>query len=169
MLTFVVGASIIINQYLGAEDHWNANHVLAQAMMVGTIMAFVISCYGILAEHRFSRHPRRGAIRPVLRRAISQNNFLFRSAGNSQLYGIGHLRMVGDTVVTMKINLFTNILHLTLASFSFWAVRNAANGKLRAQRWRWASLIQSRFYYALHAAQPKVSLFYRLRNTPHQF
>ncbi|MCB0295848.1 MAG: hypothetical protein KDG51_11555, partial [Calditrichaeota bacterium] len=43
ILTFVVGASIIINRYLGSQDSWNANHVLAQALMMGTILSVLIT------------------------------------------------------------------------------------------------------------------------------
>jgi len=42
VLTFVMGASIIILRYLGADDHWNANHVLGQALMMGTLMSVII-------------------------------------------------------------------------------------------------------------------------------
>ena len=38
VLTFVMGSSIIILRYLGAKDTWNANHVLGQALMMGTVM-----------------------------------------------------------------------------------------------------------------------------------
>ena len=34
MLTFVMGSSIIILRYLGANDSWRANHVLGQALMI---------------------------------------------------------------------------------------------------------------------------------------
>ncbi|MCB0265142.1 MAG: MATE family efflux transporter [Calditrichaeota bacterium] len=117
VLTFVVGASIIINQYLGAEDHWNANHVLAQAMMVGTIMAFVISLLWYFGGTQVflairEEEPSARIYGVQYLKIISY----FGPLVILNFMGLGILRMVGDTVVTMKINLFTNILHLTLAS-----------------------------------------------------
>src|SRR5210317_409535 len=39
LLTFVVGSSIITARYLGAGDHWNANHILGQSIIVGSVLS----------------------------------------------------------------------------------------------------------------------------------
>ena len=43
LLTFVVGSSIITARYLGAGDHWNANHILGQSIIVGAALSIVIA------------------------------------------------------------------------------------------------------------------------------
>ncbi len=43
LLTFIVGSSIIINRYLGENNFWEANHIMGQALMLGTGMAIAIS------------------------------------------------------------------------------------------------------------------------------
>ena len=35
LITFVMGSSVIVARYLGAGDHWKANHVLGQSLIVG--------------------------------------------------------------------------------------------------------------------------------------
>jgi putative MATE family efflux protein len=116
VLTFVVGASIIINRYLGAKDNWNANHVLGQALMIGTILSFLIALVWYLGGTQIF-----GVIR--------------EEEPNARIYGVQYLRMVsyfgpliivnfialgimrmaGDTMLTMRINLFANITHITLS------------------------------------------------------
>ena len=116
VLTFVVGASIIIVRYLGANDTWNANHVLGQALMMGTILSFFIALLWYFGGTQ---------IFAVIR----------EEEPNARIYGIqylkmvsyfgpllivnfialGILRMAGDTMLTMKVNLFANSVHLLLA------------------------------------------------------
>lgn len=42
MLTFVMGAIILINRHLGSNDRWGANHILGQTLMSGLIFSFFI-------------------------------------------------------------------------------------------------------------------------------
>ncbi len=116
VLTFVVGASIIINRYLGADDRWNANHVLAQALMIGTGLAILITLIWFFGGTQ-------------LFSLIKEEEPLARQYGIDYLktvsyfgplvivnfIALGILRMVGDTMTTMRINLFANVTHLLLA------------------------------------------------------
>lgn len=116
VLTFVVGSSVIILRYLGAKDSWNANHVLAQALMMGTILSFFIAILWYFAG-------------PQVLTIIREEE------PNARVYGVqyikmlsyfgpfiivnfialGIMRLAGDTMLTMKVNLFTNIIHLCLS------------------------------------------------------
>lgn len=115
VLTFVVGASVIIVRYLGAEDHWNANHVLAQALMIGTVLSFIIAALWYFGGS-------------LLLTLIEEDEPIARTYGvqyirTVAMFGpivilnfmaLGIMRMVGDTLLTMKVNLFANIMHLSL-------------------------------------------------------
>jgi putative MATE family efflux protein len=116
VLTFVVGASVIILRYLGAKDSWNANHVLGQALMMGTILSVVISLVWYFGGTQ---------ILTIIR----------EEEPNARIYGVqylkvlsyfgpfiivnfialGIMRLAGDTMLTMKVNIFTNIVHITLS------------------------------------------------------
>jgi putative MATE family efflux protein len=116
VLTFVVGASIIINSYLGAKDNWNANHVLGQALMLGTILAIVIAFTWYFGGTQIFLAIREDE--PVAR--VYGEQYLktvsyFGPILVINFIALGIMRMVGDTMLTMKINLFANILHLTLS------------------------------------------------------
>ncbi len=117
VLTFVVGASIIINQYLGAKDTWNANHVLGQAMMVGTLMAIFISLIWYFGGTQIflairEEEPAARVYGVEYLKIVSY----FGPLVILNFMGLGIMRMVGDTIITMKINLFTNLLHLALGA-----------------------------------------------------
>ncbi len=116
VLTFVVGASIIINRYLGANDSWNANHVLGQALMIGTVLAFLISAvwyfggtqiFAIIREEE----PTARVYGVQYLRIVSY----FGPLIIVNFVALGIMRMAGDTLLTMKVNLFTNTLHVILS------------------------------------------------------
>ena len=116
ILTFVVGASIIINRYLGSQDSWNANHVLAQALMMGTILSLLITLswyfggtqiFAIIKEEE----PLARIYGAEYLRTISY----FGPLIILNFIALGVMRMVGDTMITMRINLFANSTHLILS------------------------------------------------------
>jgi putative MATE family efflux protein len=115
ILTFVMGASIIILRYLGANDSWNANHVLGQALMIGTVMSIIIGLiwyFGgtqlmliIKEEEPIARHFGTEWLKTASYFApIFIVNFI----------ALGIMRMAGDTFITMKVNVLTNIIHICL-------------------------------------------------------
>ena len=121
VLTFVVGASIIILRYLGSDDTWKANHVLGQALLMGTIMSIFISLSWYFGGTQILS-------------IIREDEAIAREYGVQYLkilsyfgpfiiinfIGLGIMRMAGDTLLTMRVNLFTTILHIVLsASFIF--------------------------------------------------
>ncbi len=115
LLTFVMGASIIILRYLGANDSWNANHVLAQALIMGTILSVLIGLvwyFGgtqlmllIKEEEPYARQF--GA--QYLRMAS-----YFAPVFILNFIALGIMRMAGDTLLTMKANLLANTIHILL-------------------------------------------------------
>ncbi len=115
LLTFVMGASVIILRYLGANDSWNANHVLGQALMIGTILSIIIGFvwyFGgtqvmllIKEEEPVARQFGTEWLRTVSYFApIFVINFV----------ALGIMRMTANTIITMKINLLTNTIHIVL-------------------------------------------------------
>lgn len=115
LLTFVMGASIIILRYLGANDSWNANHVLGKALMMGTVMSIIIGLVWYF-----------GGTQVML--LIKEEEAVARQFGSEWLrtasffapifvvnfIALGIMRMAGDTLITMKINLVTNVIHIIL-------------------------------------------------------
>ncbi|MCB0273731.1 MAG: MATE family efflux transporter, partial [Calditrichaeota bacterium] len=116
VLTFVVGASIIIVRYLGAGDRWNANHVLAQALILGTILAFLISALwyfgGTQVFRLISEESPRARLYGI---QYMQTISYFGPLLIVNFIALGILRMAGDTLITMRINLMANTIHLFLS------------------------------------------------------
>lgn len=116
VLTFVVGASIIIVRYLGADDQWNANHVLAQALILGTILSFIIALVWFFGGTQIF-----GIIREDVPNAklygiqYMQTVSYFGPLIIVNFIALGIIRMAGDTMITMKVNLFANTVHLFLS------------------------------------------------------
>ena len=115
LLTFVVGSSIIIVRYLGANDEWNANHVLGQAIFIGVILAIAIGLVWYFAV-------------PVLFHLIKEEGAVARGYGVvyiktvacfapfiiTNFIALGILRGVGDTMLTMTISLIVNITNIII-------------------------------------------------------
>ncbi|MBN2354948.1 MATE family efflux transporter [candidate division KSB1 bacterium] len=116
LLTFVVGASLIINRHLGARDFDKANHIFAQAMMMGIIMAVVfaliwysgaIHLFKIIKEGESSLAEMAGVtyIRTVA---------LFAPLLITNFVAVGILRAIGDTKYSMTVNVLVNSINLML-------------------------------------------------------
>ena len=115
LLTFVVGSSIIIVRYLGANDEWNANHVLGQALFIGIILAIAIGLVWYFAV-------------PLLFHLIKEEGAVARGYGVvyiktvacfapfiiTNFIALGILRGVGDTMLTMTISLIVNITNIII-------------------------------------------------------
>ncbi|MFQ5583862.1 MAG: MATE family efflux transporter [Calditrichia bacterium] len=131
VLTFVMGASVIILRYLGANDSWKANHVLGQALLMGSILSIFIALswyFGgtqLLAIIREDEPVARAYGVQYLKTLSYFGPFIIVN-----FIGLGIMQMAGDTRLTMKVNLFTNILHISLsASFIFglgWVAKGPA-------------------------------------------
>ncbi len=115
LLTFVMGASIIILRYLGANDSWNANHVLAQALIMGTILSVVIGLVWYFGGTQLMLLIKEDE--PIARQFGAQ--YLRMASYFAPIFilnfiALGIMRMAGDTLLTMKANLLANIIHILL-------------------------------------------------------
>ncbi|MBN2410513.1 MATE family efflux transporter [candidate division KSB1 bacterium] len=117
LLTFVVGASLIINRHLGAKDLKQANHIFSQAMMLGIIMAVIFSLIWYFgAIHIFKFIKENGAASAqaagmIYLRTVSMFAPLFITG----FVALGIIRAVGDTRYSMIINISINTLNLILS------------------------------------------------------
>jgi putative MATE family efflux protein len=115
LLTFVMGASIIILRYLGSEDFWNANHVLGQAMMIGTIISLIVGMTWYFAGTQVMHIIKEEE--PIAQQFAVQ--WLHMASFFAPIFvvnfiALGIMRMAGDTMITMRITLITNIIHIIL-------------------------------------------------------
>ena len=133
LLTFVVGAGLIINRHLGANENFKANHIFGQAMMMGIIMAFLFS----IIWHSGAVH---------LFRLINENE-----AASAQLAGmsylrtiaffgpftminfvaVGILRAIGNTRFSMMVNLIINFINILLAPVLIFGLFGAPRLEVR--------------------------------------
>lgn len=116
VLTFIVGASIIILRHLGRKDHYAANHVFAQALFTGVLISLLIGIIWYFGATQIFQ-------------AIREESYLARSYGMQYLriialsaplvlinfIALGILRSVGDTLKTMLISVLGNMINLILA------------------------------------------------------
>ena len=117
LLTFVVGASLIITRHIGAEQRWEANHILGQAMMIAVVISLL---FGIIwysgAIHLFkiikeigSREAQEAGVTYL--RTIA----LFAPFIITNFIAVGIIRGSGDTHYSMTINTLINGLNVVLA------------------------------------------------------
>lgn len=116
LLTFIVGASLILTRHLGAGNKWQANHVLGQTVMMGFILSILLGFTWYFGA-------------PWLLSLIREASGEARNAGVTYLstvaffapiiitnfVAVGVIRGSGDTIHSMIINLTINTLNLLLA------------------------------------------------------
>lgn len=117
LLTFVVGAGLIINRHLGANDSTQANHIFGQAMMMGILLAFVFSIvWHSGAIHVFKLiNEGGGDSARAAGMMYLQTVALFGPLIMTNFVATGILRAVGDTQYSMAINLLVNGINVVLA------------------------------------------------------
>jgi len=123
LLTFVVGASIIINRHLGAQEHFQANHIFGQAMMMGIVMSFVFAVMWYsgaihlfkLIEEGESVMARTAGV-TYLRTGVTYLRMvaLFAPLLITNFVAVGIIRAIGDTRHSMTINVLINGINLLL-------------------------------------------------------
>jgi len=119
LLTFVTGAIILINRELGKKNHWQANHIVGQTVMVSFILAVPIGLLWYFGS-------------PVLFAIINEHATQAISGMES---GVEYLRLIayfapvlipnfiavslirgsGDTHVSMMINIVMNLTNVVLS------------------------------------------------------
>ncbi|MDZ7725366.1 MAG: MATE family efflux transporter [candidate division KSB1 bacterium] len=116
LLTFVVGAGLIINHYLGASNRHEANHIFGQAMIMGIILACCICLiWRFGAVHLFklikegSSSSAQAAGESYLR-TLSYFPFIMIN-----FVATGIIRATGDTRHSMTVNLLINSLNVCLS------------------------------------------------------
>ncbi|MEJ2050346.1 MAG: MATE family efflux transporter, partial [Calditrichota bacterium] len=115
LLTFVMGASVIILRYLGANDHWNANHILGQALMIGTIMSIIIGLIWYFGGTQLmSLIKEEEPIAKQFGTEWLKTASFFAPIFMVNFIALGIMRMAGDTVITMKVNILANLIHIIL-------------------------------------------------------
>ncbi len=116
LLTFIVGSSLIITRYLGAGNRWEANHILGQTMMIGIILAVLISLFWY-----FGATPLFGLIREAKGAAREAGITYLRTIAFfgplliTNFIAVGIIRGSGETTYSMLINVVVNTLNLILA------------------------------------------------------
>jgi len=116
LLPFIVGSSIIINRYLGADNKWEANHILGQALMLGIMMAFLISFvwfFGAPVIFKLIKEPGSGAREAGI--IYLKTIALFGPLVLTNFVALGIIRGTGETRLAMFINLSVVFLNALLA------------------------------------------------------
>ena len=117
LLTFVVGAGLIINRDLGAKENYQANHIFGQAMMMGIIMAILFSImWHSGAVHLFRIINETGASSAQFSgTSYLRTIALFGPFIMTNFVAVGILRAIGNTNFSMKVNLFINFINILLS------------------------------------------------------
>lgn len=129
LITFVVGATFLITRYLGAQEKDQANHILAQALILGIIISVVIALFlyhGAPYILRIIRESDSSGGSQVVQKLSSRQAELagitylqtvsfFIPLILTNFIGVGIIRGSGDTHLSMLINVTINLLNLILA------------------------------------------------------
>ncbi len=117
LLTFVVGASLIINRHLGKNDTYQANHIFGQAMMIGIFMAItfgLIWYFGAIHLFKIIEEGESGMAQEAgitYLRTVAWFSLLIIT----NFVAIGIIRAVGDTHYSMMVNIIINGINAVLA------------------------------------------------------
>jgi len=117
LLTFIVGAGLIINRHLGAKENYQANHILGQALMISIVLAIIVAIlWHVGAVHLFKIINESGAANAreagtTYLRTLS----FFAPLIMTNFVAVGIIRAVGDTRFSMRINLIINTINIVLS------------------------------------------------------
>jgi putative MATE family efflux protein len=124
MLTFVMGAIILINRHLGSNDRWGANHILGQTLMSGLIFSFVIGLIWYFGSPTLFQIIREQEIMnggaPRLSGIDSGIHYLkivsfFAPIIITNFLAVSMIRGAGDTHLSMVINITMNLTNILLS------------------------------------------------------
>ncbi|MGH7491551.1 MAG: MATE family efflux transporter [bacterium] len=116
LLTFIVGASLIINRSLGAGDKYEANHIFAQTMMLGICMAILLGLFWFFGATNLFKLIKEGGTAAEHAGVIYLRTLaVFAPLFVTNFIALGVVRSVGDTKYSMMINVGINALNLLLA------------------------------------------------------
>lgn len=127
LITFVVGASLLVTRHLGANEPRQANHILAQALIVGMVLSIAISLllyYGAPNLLKIIRDSD-GSEQVTASLSSLQAEYagiaylktvaLFTPLILTNFIAVGIIRGAGDTHISMLVNIIINSLNLVLA------------------------------------------------------
>jgi putative MATE family efflux protein len=123
LLTFVMGAIILINRKLGSEDSDGANHILGQTLMLGILIAIPVTLLWYFASPLFFQIIREkdrvatdSASASAMMSSIRymQTLAFFAPALVVNFIAVGIVRGSGETHISMIINGTINAIHLLL-------------------------------------------------------
>lgn len=115
LLTFIVGSSIIINRYIGANDRWEANHILSQALILGILMACGIAVLWYFGADIIFKLIREGDEARQAGITYLRTVAVFSPLVLTNFVALGIVRGAGETRAAMTINLSVVALNLVLA------------------------------------------------------
>lgn len=116
LLTFIVGASLIINRNLGAGNTTEANHTFAQTMMLGICMAVFLGFFWFFGATNLFKLIKEGGMEAERAGVIYLRTLaVFAPFFVTNFIALGVVRSVGDTKYSMLINVSVNLLNLALA------------------------------------------------------
>ncbi len=116
LLTFIVGSSIIINRYLGADNFWEANHIMGQALILGIIMSIVVAIlfyFGAESIFTLIRESGSGAREAGI--VYLKTVAIFAPLVLTNFVALGIIRGAGETRFAMTINLSAVAVNFVLA------------------------------------------------------
>jgi len=120
LLTFVMGAIILINRHLGSNDRWGANHILGQTLMAGFLLSILIGLiwyfgaphlFNIIQENPLSSTKISGIDSGII---YLRTVALFTPVLVPNFIAIGMIRGAGDTHLSMIINVTMNVTNAVL-------------------------------------------------------
>ena len=124
LLTFVIGATILINRHLGSNDQWGANHILGQTVMSGFLLSIPIGLVWYFGSpFLFNLISEREILSSISNSYISgidsgiiylQTVALFTPLLVPNFIAVGLIRGSGDTHMSMIINVTMNLTNVIL-------------------------------------------------------
>ena len=124
LLTFVIGATILINKHLGSDDRWGANHILAQTVMGGFLLSIPIGLVWYFGSpYLFTLISEREMLSTISQSYISgidsgiiylRTVALFAPLLVPNFIAVGLIRGAGDTHMSMIINVTMNLTNVIL-------------------------------------------------------
>jgi putative MATE family efflux protein len=123
LLTFVMGAIILINRHLGSNDRWGANHILGQTLMTGFIFSIAIGLIWYFGSPALFRIIREQELINTDKNYISgidsgihylKTISLFAPIIITNFMAVSIIRGAGDTRLSMAINVTMNITNIFL-------------------------------------------------------
>ncbi len=117
LLTFVMGAGLIINRHIGSHDMTAANHIFGQAMMMSIIMSLGFAVIWHSGAVHFFRliNEDGGAIAQMAGQTYLRTVSYFSPLIMLNFVATGIIRATGDTRYSMLVNLTINCINLVLA------------------------------------------------------